>query len=34
MMPQNRSAREFGDKLAHEWQRWGDVIRSNNLVVQ
>jgi tripartite-type tricarboxylate transporter receptor subunit TctC len=34
MYPQNRSPNQFGDKLAREWQQWGDVIRSNNLVVR
>ena len=34
MYPQNRSPKEFGDKLAREWKQWGDVIRTNNLVVR
>jgi tripartite-type tricarboxylate transporter receptor subunit TctC len=34
MYPQNRSAKEFGDKLAQEWKRWGDVIRDKKLVVR
>jgi len=34
MYPQNRSAKEFGDKLAREWKSWGDVIRQKNLVVR
>jgi tripartite-type tricarboxylate transporter receptor subunit TctC len=34
MYPQNRTAKDFGDKLAYEWQRWGDVIRQNHLIVQ
>jgi tripartite-type tricarboxylate transporter receptor subunit TctC len=34
MYPQNRSPKEFGDKLAQEWKRWGDVIREKNLVVR
>jgi tripartite-type tricarboxylate transporter receptor subunit TctC len=34
MYPQNRSAKEFGDKLVREWKIWGDVIRDKNLTVQ
>ncbi len=34
MYPQNRSAKEFGDKLAREWKIWGDVIRDKNLIVR
>jgi tripartite-type tricarboxylate transporter receptor subunit TctC len=34
MYPQNRTAKEFGDKLNREWKLWGDVIRERNLVVQ
>ena len=34
MYPQNRSTKEFGDKLAREWKVWGDVIRDKNLVVR
>jgi tripartite-type tricarboxylate transporter receptor subunit TctC len=34
MYPQNRTPKEFGDKLAAEWQRWGDVIQKNNLVIR
>ena len=34
MYPQNRSAKDFGDKLAREWKIWGDVIRDKKLVVR
>ena len=34
MYPQNRSPKQFGDKLAREWKLWGDVIHKNNLVVR
>jgi tripartite-type tricarboxylate transporter receptor subunit TctC len=34
MYPQNKSAKEFNDKLAREWTTWGNVIREKNLVVQ
>lgn len=34
MYPQNRSAKEFNDKIAREWKSWGEVIRSKNLVVR
>ncbi len=34
MYSQNRSAKEFGDKLAREWKMWGDVIREKQLVVR
>jgi tripartite-type tricarboxylate transporter receptor subunit TctC len=34
MYPQNRTPKDFGDKLVYEWQRWGDVIRRNHLIVQ
>ena len=34
MYPQNRSPKEFGDKLTREWKQWGDVIQKNNLVVR
>jgi tripartite-type tricarboxylate transporter receptor subunit TctC len=34
MYPQNKSAKEFNDRLAREWKVWGDVIRGKNLVVR
>jgi tripartite-type tricarboxylate transporter receptor subunit TctC len=34
MYPQNRSPKEFSDKLVREWKAWGDVIREKNLVVR
>jgi tripartite-type tricarboxylate transporter receptor subunit TctC len=34
MYAQKQTPKQFGDKLALEWQRWGDVIHKNNLVVQ
>jgi tripartite-type tricarboxylate transporter receptor subunit TctC len=34
MYPQNRSAKEFGDKIVREWKVWGDVIREKKLVVR
>jgi tripartite-type tricarboxylate transporter receptor subunit TctC len=34
MYAQNRSTKEFNDKLAREWKLWGDVIRDKNLVVR
>jgi tripartite-type tricarboxylate transporter receptor subunit TctC len=34
MYPQNRSPKEFGDKLAREWKQWGDVIRDKHLIVR
>jgi tripartite-type tricarboxylate transporter receptor subunit TctC len=34
MYPQKRTPKEFGDKLALEWKRWGDVIHKNHLVVR
>jgi len=34
MYPQKRTPKEFGDKLALEWKRWGDVIRDKKLVVR
>jgi hypothetical protein len=34
MYPQNTSAVEFSDRLAREWNKWGDVIRARNLVVR
>ena len=33
-IPQDRSPKEFGDKIAREWKVWGDVIRDKNLVVR
>jgi tripartite-type tricarboxylate transporter receptor subunit TctC len=34
MYPQQRTPKEFGNKLALEWKRWGEVIHNNHLVVR